>query len=784
MNEIDSTSDRLYDLLPAVYRQRDADAGLPLQALLRLIAGQVELLEDDVERLYDNWFVETCEDWVVPYLGDLVGYRPVHEAGEPGDPTTAAGAARNRILVPRREVANTVRHRRRKGTLSVLELLARDVAGWPARAVELCASLARTRDVRLGVRVADASGRVLPRELAGRGGSAHALPGEPPRGGSADLRRGDLLDRLGGPFGESFHTADARRIDSPRGAGRYNVPNVALFAWRLRAYPVTATPAYCLEDVGPHCFTFSVLGNDSPLFTRPEIDPDPAAIAGELEVPAPIRRRRLESRIEDFYGPGASFLLWERPPGGGETPEPIAADRLVIADLDGWHYRPRRGQVAIDPVLGRIAFPPRHRPKDGVWVSYHYGFPADVGGGEYHRGVPAAPDGGLYRVGDGEGEHPSLNRALQAWREDDPDEAVIEIARSTVHVEQLNVRLRQGQSLVLRAAERTRPVLRLLDWQTGLPDALTVQVEPEEEAEEGAGTPPPDEPATGDGDDCPGARRTRFVLDGLLVTGRGMMVRGPLDDLEIRHSTLVPGWAIGSDCEPRRPNEPSLELFDTTARVTIERSILGTLQVNQDEVATDPVEVSIVDSVLDATDPKLEALGAPGCPRAHVALTVRRSTLFGKVAVHALDLGENSLFVGRLDVARRQRGCLRFSYVPPGSRTPRRHRCQPDGVRAAVDRAAAAERAAGFPVDEAEVSAEKERETRRVRPGFLSVRYGSPHYCRLDRGTPDEIRRGADDGSEMGVFHHLFEPQRTANLRVRLAEYTPAGMEAGLIFAT
>jgi hypothetical protein len=33
----------------------------------------------------------------------------------------------------------------------------------------------------------------------------------------------------------------------------------------------------------------------------------------------------------------------------------------------------------------------------------------------------------------------------------------------------------------------------------------------------------------------------------------------------------------------------------------------------------------------------------------------------------------------------------------------------------------------------------------------------------------------------MGVFHDLFQPQREANLRTRLDEYTPAGMNAGYI---
>src|SRR5687767_9139724 len=118
MNE--DHTDRLYELLPAIYRQRDAEVGLPLRSLLRVIGEQVDVVNQDINQLYENWFIETCEDWVVPYIADLVGYRLVHEAGEPGDTGTLSERARGRILIPRREVANTVHNRRRKGTLALL----------------------------------------------------------------------------------------------------------------------------------------------------------------------------------------------------------------------------------------------------------------------------------------------------------------------------------------------------------------------------------------------------------------------------------------------------------------------------------------------------------------------------------------------------------------------------------------------------------------------------------------------------------------------------------------
>src|SRR5436190_11177549 len=139
--------DRLYQLLPAVYRLRDADRGYPLRGLLRVISEQVNLVDADIAGLYENWFIETCQDWVVPYVGELIGYNPLAEGGETADVRTPRGRARERILISRREVANTIHYRRRKGTLALLEDLAMAVARWPARAVEFYRLLGWTQNV-------------------------------------------------------------------------------------------------------------------------------------------------------------------------------------------------------------------------------------------------------------------------------------------------------------------------------------------------------------------------------------------------------------------------------------------------------------------------------------------------------------------------------------------------------------------------------------------------------------------------------------------------------------
>jgi hypothetical protein len=78
---------------------------------------------------------------------------------------------------------------------------------------------------------------------------------------------------------------DVRRVNSHRTIGRYNIPSVAVFVWRLRSYSVTRSRPHCEENVHPNCYTFSLLGQDAPLFNKPEAETDPTHIAEEANVP-------------------------------------------------------------------------------------------------------------------------------------------------------------------------------------------------------------------------------------------------------------------------------------------------------------------------------------------------------------------------------------------------------------------------------------------------------------------------------------------------------------------
>lgn len=733
-------ADFLYDHVPVVYRLRDADQGYPLRALLRVLAAQAAVIEQDIAGLYENWFIETCDDWVVPYIGALIGYTPVSIGPDldaaasgcscaPGGAAATAAALRlERILAPRAEVANTIRFRRRKGTLAVLDEIASAVSGWPAHAVEFYRRLALTQNIDFL---------------------------RPQRGRLIDVR--EPRDWRGAAFDARARTVDIRRIDSARTPGTANLPEVGVYVWRLRALTVSAAPAYCYEQASQDCFLFSALGNDVPLYVNPATgdaaEPLPigrAALAASLAGGAPPAApgegsAHAAAKVPALYGSGHSVSI-----STGTPPVPVDAARIVAADLSAWSYRPLPGFVAVDPELGRFVFAPGEARGQAVTVSYAYGFSADLGGGEYVRTLDEPPGAQHYTVGSG-ATFAHIADALARWGEDAPVNAVIEIVDSGVYTEALSIALKAGQSLQLRAANRCRPLLRLLDWQNSGPDAL----------------------------DIGGVGPAWFQLDGVTVTGRGVQIGGSLSGVTIRHATLVPGWGLNCDCGPMRPGEPGIVVTGSLQCLRIEKSIVGAIRVDRDEVREDPLKLHVSGSMIDALGSANVALGADAKLCAYAVLTLRCSTVIGQIQTHAIELAANGIFAGVVRVCRRQAGCMRFCYVSPGSRTPTRYECQPDLVLKAVGDAYL-----NGDLSVAQRDALLRAERLRVEPDFASVRYGTPRYGRLSDACAAEIRTGADDESEMGMLHGLYEPQRAANLRQRLNEFTPAGTDAGIIFAS
>jgi hypothetical protein len=741
--------DRLYDLLPAFIRERDQQSGKGLRALLGIVDLQADVIEEDIRQLQENAFIETCEPWVVVYIGDLVGASPLFDESRVKDGDTAVelfrdliGAEDRRIkalhgraerslpgrglrpfvaLRSRADVAKTIYYCRRKGTLPMLEELARDVTGWPAHAVEYFELLGWTQWVCNHLR-------------------PHSLR-------TSDIRSVERMDRLDGAFDEIAHTVDVRPISQDE--GWHNIRNIGFHLWRLGAYALGRTDARRLGAPGDFRYFFSPLGNSAPLFSRARREGDEAGLATELHVPQPIRPARFFAGIADFYGslPNVSSITVSV--DGAEIP----ATQVVCRNLSVWS-QPTTNRIAIDVERGRLALGPGFLPADEVEVTYHYGFPAELGGGPYRRRAwlmrsNFAADVHLIAVGSG--AHPTLSDALNEWLVGGRRNAIIRILDNRTYEEAiaLNFDGATGNTLAIEAADGARPHLRLtapLQLSGNRPDYA-------------------------------------FTLNGLLVEGR-IVVDGSLHRLRILHSTLVPGGSIAESDSPAPPppSEPSITAVallgsdpaNTELAIELAFSISGAIRL-----PAHAERIVALDSVIDGKD--IDAIAGLAADEKGPPLRNERTTVRGRTLVRQIDLATETIFDGHVESERTQTGCIRFSYVPPGSRTPRRYRCEPDlADREAIE----AEEARFGPLTPAQKQAVRDLVHQRVKPEYTAEEYGQPAYLQLSLKGPEEIAKGAADGSEMGAYCHLKQPQREANLRMRLKEYLPFGLDYGLIYVT
>jgi len=727
--------ERLYALLPAIYRIRDAENGEPLRTLLTIIGDELASIEEDIDGLYNDWFIETCAEWVVPYIGDLLGVRGLHSLAE------VAGFSQ------RAYVANTLRYRRRKGTAPVLEQLARDVTGWPCRAVEYFERLATTQHLN-HVRLNSSA--------------------------TASLRSATSLELTDGPLETVHHTAEVRNIAS--GRGRYNIPNIGLFLWRLQPYFIQGVTPQPVADPPDGRYRFSPLGNDAPLFNRPRTETEIVHLAEEPDLPVPLRRRALYADLEALRldlatgKPAASAYLDASPAfqvfvldaQGALTPLP--AEEILICNLEDipgetdWRRpppsKPYAGQsrpirVAVDPQHGRIAFPAGVVPTD-LAVSYAYGFAADIGGGPYPRLETLLLNTGADIFSTtvaqrGGGDHVSLADAIAAWTSAAEPGGVITILDSATYAGPLLIAISAGRSLVIQAAEGQRPLVRVQD-ANGAAQPLIVTG------------------ADGDG--------TSLTLNGLWIEGGIAIQSNSLECLFVQHCTLIPGWRLDAEGNPLLPTQPSIRAIGPNPdfRLELERTLCGALHL-----AADSDGLFASDSVIDAFDAANVAYAGEDGTATGPPARFERCTVVGEVRSRQFDLISESILLGRALAERRQIGCSRFSFLGEGSRAPRRHRCQPD---LAWEAYAAAQ---GKEVDDL-TAVERHTVALTVAPTFTAMRFGHPAYMQLSASCPTAITQGAEDGGEMGAFHLLQQPQRLANLRTALEEYLRVGLEAGTFF--
>lgn len=414
-------TDRLYKLLPELYRWRDESHSQSLRVFLALIEQELHVLETDTAAMYENWFIQTCEDWVVPYIAELLGIRNAAH----GDQLP---------FTQRRRVANTLAYRRRSGTVSVLEQVMWDVTNWHVSACEFGQCLAITSHLRHRAPVTAGSVRV-------RDTLAAAQINDPLSrlGHTADIRRPNvraLPTQAASAVGEECEppsATDLTRVN--RVAGRYTANTIGLFFWRLRSYPITRGRPYNVRydsDSGVALYTFRPDGRDAPLFHRPQSFKAITQLAQRANLPMPITRLELDADLQAvpksrqqqasppatsiYYGPGRSLNIICNASDSGRAGEyAIDAEKVVCAALRQGSARSASdwpepsaivalavslnptARAVVDPEQGRLAVLLKAsdeakaggavdfaRP-DQVLVDYAYAFSTEIGGGQYAR---------------------------------------------------------------------------------------------------------------------------------------------------------------------------------------------------------------------------------------------------------------------------------------------------------------------------------------------------------------------------------------------------------------
>jgi hypothetical protein len=697
----------LYERIPLIYRLRDAEKGYPLKALLEVIADQADVLKGDLDGLYDNLFIETCRDWVVPYIGDLVGNRTLHEI----------------VRGRRADVAKTISYRRRKGVLPMLEELSRDVTDWKAHASQAFELVVWSQNVN------HMRSESTPNPEKTDPNAVSFV-------GTVNVRDMDALDRLDGPFDVLSHSADVR--PACRVTGWQNIRKANFFLWRLENFKLEGAPA---EPSTSHAggFYFSVLGCPAPLFTDPEREDAPDKLATEVHVPGPIRPAAFYFAPEDYYGKDKSLAIYRGEKADPEQMVPI--EQILVGDLSAWSS-PAAGKVAVDPRTGRISFAAGEAPA-AVTVTYNCGFAAKIGGGPYDRRKTLTKPGSSTKVIEVSkaGTIDTLQDAIHKWEITGRPPCIIQILDNGIYGGQFDVLLPADGDLRIEAENGKRPTCRTVG---------NVTVE--------------------------GPADSHFSMNGILIEG-SIRLKGDLD-FQLRHCTMVPGRLLTEAGLPFNPDLDSLRTLSSNdwPTATVDSCIVGPIRLPEGCPGL-TLRDSIVDapSVAHAEQPAIaadDAADEPGPPT-----TIERCTVWGELYVKQLEASE-TIFNQRVRVEQLQGGCMRFCWLPLSSETPRRYECQP--VLALQKEALRLGRAA---VDEL-TAAESAAVLARVRPTYTSIHYGDPSYAQLGHHCPAEISQGAEDGSEMGVFCSLKQPQREANLRLRLKEYLPFGLEPGLIFTT
>jgi len=739
-------AEKIWRLIPGVYRGEDADNSSgalkdgPLRSFVEVLADAAADQRRSVDRLWADSNIVDCDDWVIPYIAEMLGTRLISEQN---------------IAGRRADVANTIKYRRIAGTVEVLTQLAEDIAGWDAVPSEAFKRLFRQwHSLDCPPKIGKISGT--------------------PQHGLARLTRFRVGETVFGAFDDVAHFPDFRR---QRGRdGRYNISKVNLHLFRQQAYLYRGVTPF---DFGAGRFTLDPSGRDIPLFQPGQPYIDGCKTGEEWQ----IRREMTCSLFNDAryaISPqvagasiGASLLALdgliirttatlldraERLKGSALTAaeglalietallndsnraklfnDAIAIElsdgvssytvaELFGADLDSWDNIDAGTPWVdglVDPARGRV-----RTDDDLTSLRFYEGRFAPVGAGSHDRRADLTAESPVALGGITNFEFPT--------------EGNHQINDSQTAVYRFNTGLTLTDNLHVQAANNERPYIRIPAEPSGAnPPRFVIDA---------------------------GANGRNLTLDGLwlgMINGIDAMAQGAsrtlcevvltggFNRVCLRNMTLDPGgWQARLPAQPRNAI-PTVRLIIAGASdlLEIDRCVLGPIEESlgaHTQCATGTVRIS--DSIVRGGQ-TIDGNVMPAFRGRHSTLEVSRSTLYGNVEAARYFI-ENSIVQGTVSAQDQQGSCIRYSAADEAPTIPlaQPYRCVAGPIASGT---------------------------------FVSRRFGDPGLAQLSELAPESIRRGAENTSEMGVFNRTLDAIKRDDLTYKLSEFTAINTITQLVF--
>ncbi|MFT6557686.1 hypothetical protein [Sneathiella sp.] len=430
---------RLFDLVPPLDRlNQNQKKNEELAIFLEVLQSQADAIGSNINLLYENWFIETCSDWAVPYIAALLNIPSGH--------ADATHIPRSRAFV-----ANYLSYRAYRGTASALQGVLQDATGWPVYLVE-----------------------GLDRQFTS---SQNRVPGQN-QPFILNVTKADIPEAPPNPFNDYRTSFSIFQTPVTPSTAK---DALTFYYWREE---LTKRDRIEAREDPTGLYFIDPLKRKIPLmWPLQNLEDEHPDLPKRLATPALLTREVLEELIE--YAPGILALALSVKLNG----QSLTTDQFYAADLSrplskkeqkSWQKKAQeKPLILIDPEISLIRLftplPPQSKTSNTLACSYWVSHNGELGGGTYDRsGRLVTPDATTVAIlitdqADHLSKPPTgfdatfstLTAALESWQTSTSGETIITIADNYLHqtddsVLQFTV---SGRSLVIQAAQGFEPTL-------------------------------------------------------------------------------------------------------------------------------------------------------------------------------------------------------------------------------------------------------------------------------------------------------------------------------------